>query len=200
MSKLESLYNTKLSKALDMSEEDMNAAHKEFRDAAKEEPDGLVTLLRSVDLLSENFLWDVYASLRVDAGQWKELLISEAARLIEAAVQHPNSASKILESLEGVSAAKDTAYLELIKQELAKHLRSPVLGVRRRVVWEFCVCSGEYDSSEIHMMQDILLNDADWRIRNFCRECLLESNDLPNHYSEPLMDLIRRKTQSPHQW
>lgn len=134
MSKLESLYNTKLSKALDMSEEDMNAAHKEFRDAAKEEPDGLVTLLRSVDLLSENFLWDVYASLRVDAGQWKELLISEAARLIEAAVQHPNSASKILESLEGVSAAKDTAYLELIKQELAKHLRSPVLGVRRRVV------------------------------------------------------------------
>lgn len=200
MSKLESLYRTTLPEALDKPQEEADAIYKEFREAALEDPDGLVSLLHSVDPLSENFLWDVYASLRDDAGRWKDLLVSEAARLIEAAVKHPDNATRILGPLEGVSAAKDAGYLKAIKKELAKHLKSPVLGVRRRVVWEYCVCSDDYDASEIAMLQDILLTDSDWRIRNFCRECLLETNDLPNHYSEPLLDLIRRKTLNRHQW
>lgn len=198
MSKLESLYRTKLPEALDKSKEETDAIYQEFREAALEDPDGLVSLLRSVDPLSEHFLWDVYASLREDAGRWKDLLVSEAARLIEVAVKHPDQATRILEALEGVSAAKDEGYLKGIKKELAKHLKSPVLGVRRRVAWEYCTCSDEYDASEIAMLQDVLTTDPDWRIRDFCRECLLETNDLPNHYSEPLLDLIRRKLLDRH--
>lgn len=191
MKNISEYYNS-LEDIVEMSEEQQNRLYSSLRDCAALDASTFIDFIHSIPLEESNYLFYVYEALAANASNWEHFILDEIERIFTLA-EKSSSSSQILEPLEALAFYEESSFVQEICKALSRRLTSPNISIRRRAVWILGNLISDSQNIYVGQFKNILLNDSDWRTRNFARYTLEEVNALPMDYHQPFLDVIRRK-------
>jgi hypothetical protein len=166
--------------------------------AAKSKPDEFRKYIYSIPLDKENNLFEVYEALSEEPAAWLDFMVGETRRLLTAAEGSMISSQSLgsLEALALFGKNPDETFISNIRRELVNALDSKCISSRRWAAWLLGDFLDGDRGTAGQKLQSLLLEDSDWRVRNFSYYALRDNELLPAGYQQPFLDKIRKKVMS----
>lgn len=180
------------------SDEDRNRAIAEVIRIGREHPSAFTSAIRGLPVVRLSPLFWYYEAIAKDASNWKDFIVAEVNRLLDA-MDQVDFGSDLLLTLNALGATPDKAVRSTVVRALIARSHSPSAKVRRAVA-DLLAEFAEPEDRDATRVLKTYTSDPDWRVRVFAQQIINADNGRPLNAAISLVDRFRLRFLKLYNW